>query len=124
MLYFSIAVKDKEISVPKCITVYNDGTWDITVVGKNLNCWMEAFSIPKVLNTEAVSELVSEIAKTQICQGNADYVDFVRKSNLRNYIVDSHFANETVRHVNCQGLLLDGDWCSVCKTTRKVTYIP
>ncbi|XP_041476452.1 uncharacterized protein LOC121424753 isoform X2 [Lytechinus variegatus] len=116
MLFFSIVVQGKKISVPKSTTIYNDGTWDVTVVGKDLSSW--ASSIPKILNTKVIVELVSMVASAKICQGNADYVEYVRKHTFRNYTIDSHLSEETVRHIACKGLVVDGDRCSVCKTTR------
>ncbi|XP_071499561.1 uncharacterized protein [Diadema antillarum] len=119
-LFFSVCVKEESLTVPKCITLYNDGTWDVSIVGQKLDCTNDVVQgIPKVLDEQSVQLLVRNVSQAQICKGNADFVSFVKEKAIQGYIVDFYQSVETVRSTNCRLVVCsDADKCSVCTIQR------
>ena len=106
------------MSVPKCITVFHDCTWEVSIVGKKLdNSYNILKNMPNVLDESSIKELIKNLAETKICAGNKDFVDFMQKKSIKGYAIDRFLAEDTVRSVNCK-LVVEDEKCNVCSIQR------
>ena len=118
-LFFFVCVRGDSVMVPKCITLYGDGTWDVSVVGRKLECTLDILQdIPKVLDEQSVKLLIKNVVQAKICKGNEDFVSFLKEKDIKGYRIDMYQSTETVRSVNCKLICSDTDKCSVCNVQR------
>ncbi|XP_063962858.1 uncharacterized protein LOC129270833 isoform X1 [Lytechinus pictus] len=118
-LFFSVCVKDSNVVVPKCITVFHDGTWEVSVVGSKLDSSADLLrGIPEVLDEISAKVLVEKVAKAKICKGNEEYVSFFRDRDMKGYAIDSYQSVETVRSTKCKLFSGYKERCCVCTILR------
>ena len=92
--FFSVCV-----SVPKSIILFDDGTWDASIVGRKLEHTSDSdtiHDIPKVLAKDSVQLLVKKVAQAKICIGNEEFVLLLNKQDIKGYTIDTYQSYETV----------------------------
>lgn len=121
--------------VKRCIRIYNDLSWTVTVHGQQVNSCAVLSTIPPILSIESCKSLLTLVATSNVCTGHPDqhFVSFLeaKKGKLlskdgknvsafidaNSVLVNGRVCTTTIRCSSCE-LLVNRIKCSQCVAYR------